>query len=118
MNTYYLVFAGDHYYPVGGIDDLASAPTPTLGLAIGTATRLQRDWWHIVEVTDTGIREVKNSMGYEQPPQDRRCPECNWRNGYHDDNCSHVNHGADVWDVHECGPQNRSHYLGNLGVSS
>jgi hypothetical protein len=46
MNRY-LLFAGDHYYPCGGIRDYVDAFSTKVD-AINTV--VDKDWWHVVDI--------------------------------------------------------------------
>jgi hypothetical protein len=49
MNRF-LLFAGDHYYPLGGWDDLIG-DFAALEEALA-APREGRDWWHVIDTND------------------------------------------------------------------
>jgi hypothetical protein len=52
----FLLFAGDYYYPQGGWDDFRGA-FGSLEAAQETGQKLNRDWWHIVNVSSGEIVE-------------------------------------------------------------
>lgn len=53
METRYLVFAGDDYYPVGGAKDFIRAFDDPSAAALGMPRN--RDWAHVAELSRHGL---------------------------------------------------------------
>ena len=54
MSGQYLLFAGDHYCPGGGIHDFVGRGTLDECLSM---VRLHHEWWHIVDIETMRIVE-------------------------------------------------------------
>ncbi len=56
MIKQYWLFAGDTYYPAGGMDDYENS-FDNIEDAIGQVYHIKCDWWHIV---DSVTKEIVN----------------------------------------------------------
>lgn len=71
----FMVFAGDFYYPSGGVDDLIGI-YPDLDSAKRVIMNGHWEWWHIFSVTDRKVvMESSVVVGVDELP----CPPARWR---------------------------------------
>lgn len=83
----YLLFAGPHYYPAGGTDDLIE-DFDTMELAVKEIRNIRPDWWNILDTKTGQTYDNYNQCAlHDEEPKMSNTNEdepCSWPTG----NCS------------------------------